>query len=147
MEAVVIRFFQMLKVRKEQDLPKRNTTDSYKSFLKNFIIRETKWDITDRVEFPRFHSFYRGLILTLKNGGKADTEHHREIPAGIIEKIYSLLAILHQVMIKNPAECDYDELLQQIPEKYRGKHHYLTQYGKIFFFSLTPLNIFICMIL
>ena len=130
LENVLTKFFQMLKVGKDQNIPKRNTCESYKSFIKLFIQKETKLDISNAVEFPKFNSFYRGFMKTLKDNGRADTSHHPEIPSHIIQKIYSLLAILHQLIVKSSSDEQYQSLLDQVPDSYKGKHHYLVQYGK-----------------
>ena len=126
----------MEKVKIEQSLPKKNTIDSYRSFLKNHILKKTNWDISNQIEFPKFHRFYRGFIHTLKDDGKADTQHHREIPASIIQKIYTLMKLLHQLIVKSPSDPKYDLLLEEIPQNFKGKHHYLLQYGKNYSFFL-----------
>ena len=44
------------------ELPKRNTVECYKSFLKQIVLKNTngQWDICDKNGFPKFTAFYKG---------------------------------------------------------------------------------------
>ena len=125
-------FLNRFRVGTDKTRPKKNTLDQYKSMIKNHLIKEKGWDITNTKDFPKFNTFYRGLLLKLKDSGKADTEHHKEIPPATLSKINSFLSILHQLVIGTPKTEEYDSLIEKLPVKWQDNYHYLCQYGIMF---------------
>ena len=128
----VEEFLNRFRVGKDQSRPKKNTLDQYKSFIKNHLIKEKGWDITNTRDFPKFNTFYRGLLLKLKDAGKADTSHHPEIPSSTLSALNSFLVILHKLIIGDPKTEEYMSLIEKIPQEWQSNYHYLCQYGMIF---------------
>ena len=122
-------FFRMLRVGKEQDLPKRNTAEMYKSCIKSHIMKETSWDITNIGIFPKFNGFYRGYLKTLIEEGKAEKKKWDKIPPDHLDKILQLLSILHGLILGDPNDESYTGLLEHIPFHYQERIHLLAQYG------------------
>ena len=127
-EMVILGFFRLFRVN-NGELPKRATVDLYKSFLKNHIIREKGMDISDKNKFIKFNRFWKSYAESLKSEGKGDVKHNSEIPDEILGRIYSLLAIIHDLMTADPNHESYEELIKQLPEEIQGKFHYYAQYG------------------
>ena len=61
LENIIIKFFVCLRVKK-YEYPKRKTVESYKSFLKQLAMKNSreKFDISNTTEFARFGAFYQG---------------------------------------------------------------------------------------
>ena len=133
-------FFFGLRVGKNQLRPMRNTSDMYKSFIKNYILKKTGQDITNSVKFRNFTGFYKGYLKTLKSEGRGDVNHNREIPDAHIAVVYELLADIYSLMIADPNDSSYGDLIKKIPEDYRGEigqtkgFNYLAEYGFCFLF-------------
>ena len=137
LEAMLQRFFHMYRVGNKNELPKRGTIETTKSFIKSYIRKKTTWDISDRVQFPLFTEFYSGWMKTLKNEGKADTSHQPDIPAATLKRIHEVGKILHELVTGNPDDQSYQDLMEQVPVlpdkdgKDKG-FHYLCQNVIIF---------------
>ena len=89
LEDIAIEFIRQLRVNGDQ-LPKRNTIEMYKSFLKKFILIETKMDVTNEIQFEKFGRAYKTYLRTLKSAGRGDTDHHCEISEKDLGKIYKI---------------------------------------------------------
>ena len=131
LEKTIQSFFQQFRVGKDQSLPKRNTSDMFKSHLKGHILKKVNLDITDTKIFPGFKRFYDGYCKTLKSAGKGNTKHNPEVPDESLAKIYSLLNTIHGLMLGDPNDPSYDELLSKIPNEKQENIHYLALYGAI----------------
>ena len=133
-------FFNNLRVGKEKLRPMRNTAEMYKTFIKGYILKKNGQDISDSIIFRNFCDFYKGFCKTLKSEGRGDTHHNREIPDSVIAEIYELLATIYSLMIADPNDASYQDLIRKLPESYRGDQgqtkgfNYLAQYGFLFIF-------------
>ena len=132
-------FFRNLRVGKDQTMPKKNTCEFYRSFIKNYVLKEAGWDISDVEQFPTFNAFYKDYITTLRVEGKAETEHHPPIPYDTLEGLFKLMCTLHELIVGNPQDEWYTLNIEQLSYSFRDKFHYLAQYGKLF---LTSCSIF-----
>ena len=80
-----------------------------------------------------FQQFWGGYIKELKEEGRNDTSHNKEIPPASLIEIIMMLSLLQQIM-----ECDksrhleYQSLIQKLPQDYKNTYHRLIQYGAMF---------------
>ena len=134
LEDIILDFFVTLRVGKKEDLPKRNTVEVYKSFIKGIVKKKTGWDLTEATDFPRFAAFYKGFLKKLKSEGKGDTCHNDEIPKETLEKIFVFLKDVQGIL---EADGDITDLIESnIPKEHRKTFHYLVEYGAFFLISL-----------
>ena len=74
----------------------------------------------------KFQSFFFGLLRKIKAAGRADTDHHEEIPAASEEKIMDLLKTLQEIMeIEDKNTDEYRALVEKLPAAYRDNYHKL----------------------
>ena len=61
LDSILTKYFYCFRL-KNGEMPKRNTVEQFKSFLKIIILKNTdsKWDISKQVDFPKFKAFYKG---------------------------------------------------------------------------------------
>ena len=100
----------------------------YRSHIKTWIWNKTdgKVDINNEAIFKSFNNFYSGFIKKLKRAGKADTRHNPEIPAHTQRTLHILFGHLQGVL--NARDChEYEQMLQNLPEKCRDNYHDLLQ--------------------
>ena len=127
-EMALLGFFRLFRV-KDGELPRRSTVEFYKSFLKNYIIKEKHLDISDKNVFIKFNRFWKSYAESLKSEGKGDVQHNCEVPDEILSDIYSLLATIHDLMNADPHDPSYETLLEKLPEQIHDSFHYYAQYG------------------
>ena len=73
-EKILIDFFHSVRVGKDGNLmPKRNTADMYRTYVKGYIFKKTGLDISSPTNFPKFCEYYKGYCKTLKAQGRGDT--------------------------------------------------------------------------
>ena len=138
-EKCVVEFFRMLRVGKDQTLPKKNTYEMYRSFIKCLIIKKTSWDITNIALFPNFKPFYHGLIKAVEKNQLEKASQSQEetalsrlgISEELLHRIYKLIYNLHGLVLGNPEDESYQAMIEELPIDYKDKYHYLAQYGKI----------------
>ena len=103
----------------------------YKSFLRGNILKKTNLDLTNATIFPGFKRFYDGYCKTLKSAGKGNVTHNPEVPDDHLSKIYSLLNTIHGLMLGDPNDPSYEQLISTIPENFIKDIHYIALYGAI----------------
>ena len=67
LEDVIMHFFYSMRVNNGQ-VPKKNSFEQKKSFVKKMILQESQnqLDISTQADFPRFIKFYKSYIKKLK---------------------------------------------------------------------------------
>ena len=81
--------------------------------------------------------FWSGYLKELKNLGRNDVTHNKEIPRSSVIKINENLALLLKLM-----QCDkndrvkYNNLVQQLPLEYQDDYHKLLQFGTFYIIGM-----------
>ena len=79
LEDALIKFYSCIRVNTKhgQDLPKRNTFDTYRSHIKSEILDRTtgRVDIDVSSIFKELNKFVEGYKKTLKAAGRGETDH------------------------------------------------------------------------
>ena len=117
--------------------PKTSSAANFLSFLKNYILKNSKVDITNSNQFPKFGQFWKGYTKKLKELGLGDTEHNDEIERQTLEAINNLLVVLFQLMTKPATDDDYKELLEEVPKSYKDQK---TGKGKVYMLYFRDLQ-------
>ena len=76
-----------------------------------------------------------GYLKKLKSAGKADTNHHEEIPAASEEKIMDLIRNLQTLLdLEDKATLEYQEAVDKLPEDFQDSYQHLLQYCCMYLF-------------
>ena len=131
LEECLMNYFEAFRVGvRDEDgvvsvgLPKKNTLESAKSGLKNWILTRTKnqVDIMNKGMFPRFTMLIKGLFRELKQEGKGDTTHHEPIDEASLAKIYAAIKNVTE-LFKCRGTDAYLQHLEKVPASYRSLPH------------------------
>ena len=69
----------------------------------------------------------------LKQSGKGDTQHHKEIPESSVRKLNELLILLQKIMnCKQKGGTTYQELVSKLPKNFQDSYHRLLQWSVIY---------------
>ena len=119
-EPLLIQYFASYRV-KNNELPKRNTIEGAKSFVKTMILNrsQSKINISNESQFPKFNRAWKGILLKLKKNGKLDTTHHDTLTDDELEKMYNLLEVLFNLMKLNKNDKDFNYYHSKIPKEYQ----------------------------
>ena len=80
-----------------------------------------------------FQNFYLGFVKKLKQSGKGDIQHHKEIPEPSVRKLNELLILLQKIMnCKNKDDTEYKMLISKLPKGYQDSYHKLLQWSMIY---------------
>lgn len=144
LEDLLIKYISTFRVKREMELPSRNTIEQCKSFLKTLILAKSSGslDISKASLFPKFDRFWKSFLVKLKGHGKGDTNHHEEIPTASLAAIYELLQVLSDLMVMDENDSGFRSRIVKIPKEHRESYHYLAQYGFLFI-VLTQVTIWI----
>ena len=131
-EKALIKYFGTYR-KKNGKLPKGNTVEQSRSFIKTMIKGKTKLkvDISNEIQFPDWTRFWKGLLGKLKHNGNLDTEHYDTLTEEELKKMNDFLKVLFNLMKLNRNDEKFHEYLEQIPEEYKDNYNYLALYGAI----------------
>ena len=125
LEDVIMHFFYSMRVNNGQ-VPKKNSFEQKKSFVKKMILQESQnqLDISNQADFPRFIKFYKSYIKKVEN--ETPSIGVFAIPEDHMKQIYGFLTYLHTILNGTCQDLSY------IPVGYESRYHYLVLRGTIF---------------
>lgn len=128
---MLLSYFFTLRVRDGNEFPMIGYAEKLRSSIKNAIRIETTFDIQNLENFPRADRDWKIYAKKLAEEGKSFVLHKEEIPGGVLDGIFMLLANV-QDALENRGSDDYNnEYLSKIPIELHNMMHRVIQLGAV----------------